>query len=78
MQFSCSLGTIPIVYAKYIYAYICGWLQMRYIECGVKQRFLLELNWNNAKRRPKLAKMESQQQQLVTIIEQEGVHNYDT
>ena len=39
VQFSCSLGTITIVYAKYIHAYICGWLQVRYIECGVKQGF---------------------------------------
>lgn len=78
MQFSCSLGTITIVCAKYIYVYTCGRLQARYIECGVKQRFLLELDWNNAKRRPKLAEMESEQQHPVTIIEQEGMHNYDT
>ena len=41
-------------------------------------KILLELDSNNAKRRSKLAEMESEQQHLVTSIEQEGMHNYDT
>lgn len=41
-------------------------------------KILLELGWNDANKRPKLAEMESEQQHPVTIIEQEGVHNYDT
>lgn len=40
--------------------------------CGVKWGFLLELDWENVRRRLKSAEMESEQH-LVTVIEQEGV-----
>lgn len=40
----------------------------------MKQGFLLELDWDNVRRRPKSAEVESEQQQhLVTVIEQGGV-----
>lgn len=73
-SFRYAIFLFKIVYAKYIYAYICGWLQGKYIGCGVKQGFLLERDWDNVRRRPKSAEVESEQQQqhLVTVIEQEG------
>lgn len=68
-SFRCAIFLFRNVYAKYIYASICRWLQGKYIGCGVKRGCLLGLDWDDVRGRPKSAEMGSEQN-LVTVTEQ--------